>query len=186
MRTLETERLVLRPPLSQDVDDLVALDADPEVMRYINGGRPTPRAEIEAGVRESASYRWIAHEQPAGSFVGWFSLRPTPDDPGERELGYRLRREVWGRGYATEGACALVELAFAELAARRVWAQTMTVNTASRRVLERCGLRFMRTFHLEWPEPIEGAELGDVEYELLREDWRAGRPREHHARYSRR
>ena len=60
------------------------------------------------------------------------------------------------------------------MGARRVWAQTMTVNEPSRRVLERSGLRFVRTFHLEWPEPIEGTELGDVEYELLREEWEAG------------
>ena len=172
---LETERLALRPVRPEDADDLVALDADPEVMRYINGGRPTPRAEVEAAVRASASYRWVAHEQASGEFVGWFSLRPTPDDPAERELGYRLRRESWGQGFAAEGARALVEVAFAELGARRVWAQTMTVNAPSRRVLERCGLRFVRTVHLDWPEPIEGTELGDVEYELEREGWLAAR-----------
>ena len=47
----------------------------------------------------------------------------------------------------------------------------MTVNTASRAVMERCGMRYVRTFHLEWPEPIEGTERGDVEYELTRTDW---------------
>ena len=50
-----------------------------------------------------------------------------------------------------------------------MWAQTMTVNDASRRVMERCGLRYVRTFFEEWSEgPIDGSEHGDVEYELLR------------------
>jgi RimJ/RimL family protein N-acetyltransferase len=45
----------------------------------------------------------------------------------------------------------------------------MAVNLASRRVMERCGLRHVRTFHLDWPEPIAGSDQGEVEYELLRE-----------------
>lgn len=51
----------------------------------------------------------------------------------------------------------------------------MTINTASRRVMERCGLRYVRNFHTDWREPIEGTELGDVEYELLRADWEGTR-----------
>jgi RimJ/RimL family protein N-acetyltransferase len=93
----------------------------------------------------------------------------------ERELGYRLRRACWGRGLATEGARALIDLAFGELDASRVWAQTMTVNRASRAVMERCGMRYVRRFHLEWPEPIEGTEEGDVEYALSRADWERAR-----------
>jgi RimJ/RimL family protein N-acetyltransferase len=98
-------------------------------------------------------------------------MRPT--GASEYELGYRLRRSCWRRGLAVEGSRALLDCAFSEQAARRVWAQTMTVNTRSRRVMEACGLRCVRTFHLEWDEPIEGTELGDVEYELLRSDYLA-------------
>ena len=57
----------------------------------------------------------------------------------------------------------------------RILAQTMTVNTASRRVMERCGLRYLRTFFEHWDEPIDGGELGDVEYELTRPDWESHR-----------
>jgi RimJ/RimL family protein N-acetyltransferase len=168
----DTERLRLRALTLDDVDLLVALDSDPEVMRYINGGRPTPRAETEAVVRRSLDHRWLAFERSTGAFVGWFGLRPS-GTARERELGYRLRQETWGNGYATEGSRALIVAAFTELGVSRVWAQTMTVNTRSRRVMERCGMRFVRTFHLEWPEPIAGTELGDVEYELLKHDWEA-------------
>lgn len=162
----DTERLRLRSLTMDDVDVLVELDRDPEVMRYITGGRPTPRAEVEATVARSLGHRWLAYERATGGFVGWFGLRPT-DDPDERELGYRLRREAWGKGYATEGSRHLIAYAFDTLGVRRVWAQTMTVNARSRAVLERCGMRYVRTFHLEWDEPIEGTELGDVEFEIL-------------------
>jgi RimJ/RimL family protein N-acetyltransferase len=167
--SFETDRLLFRPLSLDHVDDLVALDSDPEVMRYLNGGRPTPRQEVEEVVRTWLGHRWAAVEKSTNEFVGWFSLRPS--GVGEYELGYRLRREAWGNGLATEGSRALLARAFARLEARRVWAQTMTVNAPSRRVLERCGLRYVRTFHGVWPEPIEGTELGDVEYEVLRSDW---------------
>jgi RimJ/RimL family protein N-acetyltransferase len=166
---LSTERLDLRPVTLDDVDRLVTLDADPEVMRYINGGTPTPRDEARRILERSIGHRWLAFEHGAGEFAGWFGLRPSAGR--DRELGYRLRRECWGRGLATEGARALVDLAFTKLDATRVWAQTMTVNSASRRVMERCGLHFVRTFLAEWPEPIDGSEHGDVEYALTRAEW---------------
>jgi hypothetical protein len=90
-----------------------------------------------------------------------------------RELGYRLQRQAWGRGFATERSRALIESAFKKLGTNRIWAQTMTVNTASRRVLERCGLHYVRTFNAERPERIEGSEFGDVEYEILKAEWEA-------------
>jgi len=169
IKPVTTARLALRPITTGDVDLIVALDADPEVMRFINGGRSTPRDEAARIVERSLGHRWVAFERDGDAFVGWFGLRPA--GAHERELGYRLRRACWGRGLATEGALVLIDTAFTRLDTRRVWAQTMTVNTASRAVMERCGMRFVRTFHLEWPEPIEGTEYGDVEYELTRSEW---------------
>ena len=84
------------------------------------------------------------------------------------ELGYRLKASAWGRGYATEGARALVRKGFDELGVRRVWAETMAVNRASRRVMEKVGLRYVRTFHVHFDDPLPGAEHGEVEYELRR------------------
>src|SRR4051794_2029291 len=116
---LETERLVLRRFTADDVDDLVELDSDPDVMRFINGGRPTPRDEIESDVLPAflgyyarfAGYGfWATIEQATGQFLGWFHFRPAKGSPpDEVELGYRLRRAAWGNGYATEGSRALVE-----------------------------------------------------------------------------
>ncbi|MFV2121818.1 GNAT family N-acetyltransferase, partial [Streptomyces sp. Act-28] len=107
-----------------------------------------------------------------GAFAGWFELRPLRDDSAEVvELGYRLRRAAWGRGYATEGSRALVDRAFAEPGTERVTAGTMAVNAGSRRVLEKSGLRCVRTFFGDWPEAIDGSEHGEVEYALTRREW---------------
>ncbi|HEX7167216.1 MAG TPA: GNAT family N-acetyltransferase [Acidimicrobiales bacterium] len=166
---LGTARLLLRPITRDDVDLLVEIDRDPEVMRYLTGGKPSSRADVEATIARSIGHRWIASERAAGDAVGWVALRPTA--PGEYELGYRLLREYWGRGLATEAGRALVAAAFDILDAQRVWAQTMAVNQRSRAVMERCGLRYVRTFHVDFDDPIPGTELGEVEYELRRNAW---------------
>ena len=182
---LETQRLVLRRFTEDDSANLVELDSDPEVMRFINGGRATPHEEIESEVlpafighyeRYPGYGFWAAIEKSTGLFVGWFHFRPTEGSPpGEVELGYRLRRSAWGNGYATEGSRALVDKGFAELGVERVVASTMVVNVASRRVMEKAGLRFVRSFRQPWPDYIEGEEEGDVEYALLRSEWEQAR-----------
>ncbi|MFC4146654.1 GNAT family N-acetyltransferase [Micromonospora mangrovi] len=182
---LETARLRLRRLTTADVDHLVELDSDPEVMRFLTGGRPTPRATVRDGQlpRLLAAYdrhpdlgRWAALDRATGEFLGWFALDPS-DDGSEAELGYRLRRSAWGRGLATEGSRALVRHAFAVAGVRRVWAQTMAVNSRSRSVMARAGLRHLRTFHLTFDDPIPGTEHGEVEYELRREEWRTPQER---------
>jgi RimJ/RimL family protein N-acetyltransferase len=178
---LETERLTLRRFTSDDVDLLVELDSDPEVMFWITGGRTTSREEIETDYLPAfLSYYerfegygfWAAIERSTGEFLGWFHFRPAaghPDD--EPELGYRLRRSTWGKGYATEGSIALIDRGFRDFGVRRVLAETMAVNTASRRVMEKAGMRLVRTFHQDWPDKIPGDEHGDVEYAITREEW---------------
>ena len=145
METLRTERLLLRPFRTDDLEDLVALDADRDVMFFITGGTPTPREEVEredlpdflAYAAGDTGYGfWAAEERATGAFLGWFHLRPHAGAPAdEPELGYRLRRSAWGRGYATEGSRALVDHAFQALGAHRVYAETMAVHLASRRVI---------------------------------------------------
>jgi RimJ/RimL family protein N-acetyltransferase len=184
---LATSRLLLRRFTAADVDLLVELDSDPAVMHFITGGRPTSRDAIEhdflpaylSYYERYAGYGyWAVVEKATDAFVGWFQLRPPPDRPvDEPELGYRLRRAAWGKGYATEGARALIDTAFADLGARRVFAATMAVNLASRRVMEKAGLRFVRTFFQDWPDRIPGDEQGDVEYALDRTEWLVVRQR---------
>ena len=92
-------------------------------MRYLTGGQPTSRADVATALDHALGHRWLVFERTTAELVGWFSSRISA--VAERELGYRLRREMWGRGFATEGCRALVRLAFVDLDADRVWAQTM-------------------------------------------------------------
>ena len=188
---LETERLILRRFTEDDVDNLVELDSDPAVMRYLNGGIPTPRELVEREIlpRFLSYYEsydgfgvWAAVEKSSGAFIGWFSLRPHDESrPNEVELGYRLRRSSWGQGYATEGARALIRKGFTELGAQRVTANTYEHNTGSRRVMEKAGMTLVRRYrptldeltsetsnHLSADSVWDGDE---VEYALTKSDW---------------
>ena len=157
----------------------MALDGDAEVMRYLTG-RARARTEVlqewlpvmsrDAGTDGSLGY-WAG--RTVAGFVGWWCLTPAPEDPGDAELGYRLRRDAWGHGYATEGALALLAHGFENVGLDHVWAQTMAVNRASRAVMERLGLEFERTWVGEWNEPLSGWERGEVAYGLTRQEWRA-------------
>jgi len=182
-RVLETPRLVLRQFTADDVDNLFELNSDPEVMRYLTGGKSTPREEIRDRIipfhlavyqRFDRLGTWAAESAATGEFLGWFHLRAEGGaDITNVELGYRLRRSAWNKGYATEGSRALINMGFTELGVERVFAHTMTVNTASRRVMEKCGLTLVRTTPYEGPDAIEGSEHGAVEYALTRSEWEA-------------
>lgn len=171
--------MILRRFTAGDVDLLAGLHGDPAVMRYID--EPETRAAVETSTLPTILREYdelpdgmgqFAAEAP--DFVGWFALKPATSaglDPGDIELGYRLLPSCWGRGLATEGARLLVRRAFADLGLPRVVATTMAVNTGSRRVLEKAGLRHVHTFHADWPDPLPGAEEGDVVYALTRPEW---------------
>ena len=185
---LTTERLLLRPFTPADLDDLCALDSDPAVMRYINGGTPTPRDVIRDQTlprfarpnERFAGYDfWAAIERSTGEFLGWFEFRPPEVGPtDEVELGYRLRQEAWGKGYGTEGARALIRKGFTELGVRRVVASTYQDNIGSQRVMQKAGMTLVRTFRMT-PAELEAHGLDpdivwdgdDVEYALEKADW---------------
>lgn len=178
---LETDRLVLRALTEADADDLLALDSDPDVMRFLNGGRPASREHLlsttlprmlhDYPCLRTRGY-WAADQRATGTFLGWFEFRPLEErSAAVVELGYRLSKSAWGHGYAVEGSRALLRKGFTELGVDRVTANTMAVNTRSRRVLEKAGLSFVRSFTGDWPDAIEGSEYGEVEYELTRAGW---------------
>jgi RimJ/RimL family protein N-acetyltransferase len=155
---LETERLLLRRFTKEDADNLYDLDSDPDVMRYLSGGTPTPRELIEADIlprfcsydeRFPAFGFWAAIDKASGNFLGWFSFRPTDEaDPREVALGFRLRKAAWGQGYATEGVRAFIRLGFTELGMERVVATTYEHNLASRRVMEKADMSLTRWFRM--------------------------------------
>lgn len=173
-----TDRLRLRRFTEHDVDNLFDLNSDPEVVRYITGGKPTPREVIRDEIipfhlgvydRFDGFGTWAAESRSTGVFLGWFHFRLGPSE--DADLGYRLRRAAWNQGYATEGSRALIRKGFNDLEVRRVFAHTMTVNATSRRVLEKCGLVLVRTFPYEGTDAIAGSEQGEVEYALTKPQW---------------
>ncbi len=176
-----TERLVFREFVPGDADLVVSLDSDPQVTHFITGGIGTTRDEAVRQVlphwqsyyRDHPGYGyWAAETRAEQEFVGWFHLRPGEGRPWtEPELGYRLKRSAWGRGYATEGSRGLLAHAFTVLGAHRVVAECMSVHSSSRHVLEKCGMTLMREFHADWPYAIPGDEHGDVEYAIDRVAW---------------
>jgi RimJ/RimL family protein N-acetyltransferase len=189
---LETERLLLRRFAEADVDNLFDLDGDPAVMRFLTGGKPTPRDVIQNRILPAflRSYEraagfgvWAAIEKASGDFLGWFSFRPSEGaSPDEVALGYRLRQSAWGKGYATEGARALIWKGFVELGVQRVLATTYQDNLSSRRVMEKAGLTLVRTFRytredLVAEETFDNSasqdpwDGDDVEYALRKADW---------------
>ncbi|MCT9081481.1 GNAT family N-acetyltransferase [Streptomyces fulvoviolaceus] len=184
---LETGRLVLRAftEAESDVEHVYALDNDPEVMRYLNGGRPTPLEAIRTRTLPAFLHDypglgtrgfWAAEEKTNGTFLGWFELRPLDEHSAAVvELGYRLNKAAWGKGYATEGSRALIDKAFTDLGVEHITANTMTVNAGSRRVMEKAGLTYLRTYTSTWSERVEGCEHGEVEYVLTQSDWENGR-----------
>lgn len=185
--TLHTPRLRLEPMSWDHLDDLVALDADPLVMRFLGPtrsreevidrmpGRLSPSDDalglgfwcgFEAGREVTAAAR--------GRFAGWWCL--SLEGPGLAELGYRLHRHAWGRGLASEGAQALVEHGFTTVGLDRIMAETMAVNTGSRGVMRRLGMRHTSTEVREWAAPLPDAGLGEVAYEITRAQWSAREP----------
>lgn len=181
---LTTERLVLRRFTLDDAEALLALDSDPRVRRFVEDGEPVTRESAIEMIEHWLRYHeasdlfgfWAAIERSTGGFLGWFHYRPDNDrDEDEPELGYRLIASAWGTGLATEGSRALIDHGFATGRVRLVWAQTMAVNMASRRVMEKAGMRPTRTFPTEWPVRIAGDEEGDVEYAITFDEWRAAR-----------
>jgi RimJ/RimL family protein N-acetyltransferase len=144
---LETLRLELRDFVAEDFDDLYRLDSDPRVMKYIANGKPASRdavaQRLERFIRYPALYPdlgvWRAARRDTGAFIGWFCFNYAARSP-DIEVGYRLLPEAWGRGYATEGARALVDYGFDDLRLHRIIGVTHPRNKASQRVLMKAGL----------------------------------------------
>jgi RimJ/RimL family protein N-acetyltransferase len=149
----------------------MALERDPKVMRYLNGGVAIDQVESDPHAhflmpRGTEPYVWTARRTASLEFVGWFCLWPENEEVAE--LGYRLRRTDWGQGLAPEGAAALVDWGFSTCGYDRITACTMTANHASRRVLEKIGMHCARTVSVDWAAAIPGGEAGEVQYELTR------------------
>jgi [ribosomal protein S5]-alanine N-acetyltransferase len=197
---LETDRLILRNLTQDDVDNLVSLDSNPEVMRFINGGIATTREAISneflpyaTGYYHKSSDLgfWAIVERQSQDFIGWIFLRPEIDfkllqqlnlaEPGAVELGYRLRQQSWNKGYTTEVAQALISKSFTGSDINKIVAWALIQNKASTRVMAKVGLKlqqeYLVTADLLPPSLLENSLVQNlldrqlVKYQLDRGTW---------------
>jgi RimJ/RimL family protein N-acetyltransferase len=173
--SLQTDRLTLRLFRESDLDDYAAMCADPEVMRYLGEGKTFSRAEAwrsMAAVMGHWHFRgyglWAVEERVSGELVGrvgcWF-----PEGWPDFEVGWMLRRQSWGQGYATEAARVCLEYAFRRLQRDRVISLIQPGNAASIRVAERLGER------QEGTAEVMGRDC--LVYAIRRVEWEAMSPR---------
>lgn len=157
---LETDRLLLRDLMPEDEKGLFLLDSDAEVHRYL-GGNPINSLKqaqeviefIRRQYQENGIGRWAVIEKHSGHFVGWsgfkFVRETTNGCVNFYDLGYRLVRNAWGKGYATEAAKALVNLGFTKLALTTIYAMADGRNKNSIRVLQKAGFLHQGRFEYE-------------------------------------
>ena len=171
MPTLETERLVLRMFQADDLDAYATMCADPDVMRYLGDGKPLTRPDawrqmaMILGHWQLKGYGlWALEERATGALVGRAGFFEPEGWPGF-EVGWMLRRESWGRGYATEAAARVLRYAFTELGRERLISLIRPANAPSIRVAERLGER------LQGRAEVFGHEA--LVYGIDRAAWRA-------------
>ena len=180
MTYLETPRIRLEDFTPADAHLLKDLDSDPEVMLYLNGGRPSTDEEVDSALLRILSLKdkyegrfglWKAFEKESNAFVGWFLFRPDKKDPDNLksiELGYRLKKEFWNKGFATEVSRMLVNKGFSELGVEEVWARTLLANIKSQNVMKKIGLMF--DYQFEEVE-FEGVDKRGVRYSVAKGQW---------------
>jgi ribosomal-protein-alanine N-acetyltransferase len=155
---LETERLILRPLSADGVDSLHRISNEPNVRLYLWDNQPVSEATINDLIAQSDrmfskekigvfGVRMRGREDLLG-FCGFVRLEGME----ESELWYELTQKVWGRGLATEAAWACVRYAFEEAGMERVIAGADEPNTASLRVIEKLGMKYLGNINPSAPE----------------------------------
>ncbi|KAA3599406.1 MAG: N-acetyltransferase [Calditrichaeota bacterium] len=160
---LETERMILRQFTEKDAQNIFELDGDPEVMRFLTNGRGTSMDTIKDKIlphtfefyenHDHFGY-WAVDEKLSGKFIGWFLFRPDKEEPNnfdKIELGYRLKKSAWGKGFATEGSKVFLEKGFRNWKVNYIFAVTLLENIGSQRVMQKIGLNLEK----EFIEPLE-------------------------------
>lgn len=174
---LETERLILRQWREPDLDPFAAMSGDPEVMRWVGGVLSRDRAQAYIDRSQDAFARLgmgrFALERKAdGALVGACGLMPSHRGvplPPYIDVGWRLSREAWGHGFATEAAAAVIRDGFARLGLHEITGVTAAINLRSRRVMERLGMARDESSDFEDASHAEGDPMrSTVVYRICR------------------
>jgi len=153
-----------------DLNDLLAIRSDPEVMRFIGAGQPHAKDQVRDALEHILSVwkqhgfgRWAIIHKPDKKLIGWCGLAFL-DKTEEIEIGYGIAKEYWGRGLTTEAAAATIRYGFEELKLSRIVAVAMPENIASRRIMEKIGMRYEKTGHW-YEEELVYYVISQDEYE---------------------
>ncbi|MFJ4483502.1 GNAT family N-acetyltransferase [Streptomyces longwoodensis] len=175
MTELRTDRLVLRPWRESDLAPWAAMNADPEVRRHL--GDLLTREQSDASVArfraefEERGYGWWAVEvRSTGAFTGFAGLDRVDDGLpfGGVEIGWRLAREAWGKGYATEAARAVLDFGFDTLGLPEILAVTTATNLRSQAVMRRIGMTRDPDGDFDDPTASEGPLRPQVLHRIAR------------------
>jgi ribosomal-protein-alanine N-acetyltransferase len=181
---VETPRLVLREFVARDWSVVLAYQSDPRYLRFYAW---TARTEEEVrafvgsfvcsqAVEPRITYQVAITLRDGGELIGNCGIRLAGPGARSGDLGYEVAPDHWGRGYATEAAEAMVDFGFGELGLHRVWAACVPENAASRRVMEKLGMRLEG--RLRETQQYKGRWWDTLVYGLLEEEWRADRLQE--------
>jgi RimJ/RimL family protein N-acetyltransferase len=156
-QSLDTVRYTLRLRTTADLMDLLDLDDDPEVIRYV--GPTPPRATRELDwhqVLQTSDQRPVLciRDITTNEFMGWAFLRPFKDDSGDWELGYRLKKSAWGQGIGTEVSRALMEWGWQQPQIQTIVAVYELENTASLNIMIKLGMKPMGERHYPNEGPL--------------------------------
>jgi RimJ/RimL family protein N-acetyltransferase len=174
MTTIQTERLTLRRWRAEDLGPMAAINADPEVMRWVGDGSVRDAAQtaaateaVERGWDERGWGLFAVEVRATGELAGFTGLAVPeflPEILPAVEIGWRLGRSFWGRGYATEAARAALHFGFAEHALDRVVSVHEIGNTASENVMRKLGMHHDRdTLHPANARPLRVYAIANPE-----------------------
>jgi [ribosomal protein S5]-alanine N-acetyltransferase len=154
---IETARLIIREVREIDENGFFELDSDPEVHTYL-GNQPIKNLEearaviqfIRQQYIDNGIGRWAILDKTNNEFVGWIGLKLVKDEINKHsnfyDLGYRLQKKHWGKGFASEAAEAVLDYAFNNMKLTEVNAFTDVENQGSCNVLKKAGFKFVETF----------------------------------------
>jgi RimJ/RimL family protein N-acetyltransferase len=175
---IETERLRLRPFATGDLDGLAAIQARPEVARFLYW-EPRTREEVEPALAQLIAATEIDSEEEmvalaverreGGPLLGYLSLWLRSAEHRQAEIGFTFHPDAGGRGYATEAARVLLRLAFEQLDAHRVFGRTDGRNEGSANLMRRLGMR--EEAHFREAEIFKGAWGDELVFAILRREW---------------
>ncbi len=158
---IETERLILRDLRLTDLDGMFELDSDPEVHKYL-GNKPVKTKEESRKILENVLNQyeersighWAVIEKSSGDFIGWSGIRLNTEYNMNGfskyyDIGYRLIKRYWRKGYATESGKTALDYAFNTMNLPEVYATTEIKNQASHNALLKIGFSYVEAFYFE-------------------------------------